>query len=234
MARTFNGSSDRITTALGNSSFAFGNGTMVAIVYVNAYGAANSFFFTIGTASGAQYGMGYDLSGLLLGTWNGTVVSATPAIGPITKLSTGKWYLVAWTKTLGTTSPTYLFYDLITGVTKSSAIAATVGDSTSSATNGIIARGVGASTFHNGDIEAIGVWNSVLTQDQILSMAFDFSAWYNFAAPVVFWRFDQGNVAQLVRDETGGAADQTAISGTTVSANSCPWSPGQLAGISVT
>lgn len=72
-----------------------------------------------------------------------------------------------------------------------------------------------------GEIAVLAVWDRVLSDGEVEGLALDIQGWYN-AAPKAGWILNQTSTAQPVPDFTGGGANQTAISGTSVSAFDVP------------
>lgn len=76
------------------------------------------------------------------------------------------------------------------------------------------------------DLYASAVWSAVvLTDAQCEQLAFSLSDWWQIQ-PSGFWLFDQDAVAQKVVDHTGGGANESARTGTTVGTGSPPLSYG--------
>lgn len=72
-----------------------------------------------------------------------------------------------------------------------------------------------------GDIAAAAVWDRKLADDEVASLWTSLAMWHS-SNPGAMWLFDQASAAQTVEDLVGSGADQTAITGTAVSANSVP------------
>jgi hypothetical protein len=70
------------------------------------------------------------------------------------------------------------------------------------------------------DLAILGIWNVVLTDTQIESLAVGLSAW-RAIQPQGLWLFDQGDTpgpgTMLVNDHSGNGALQNTITGTTIS-----------------
>lgn len=79
--------------------------------------------------------------------------------------------------------------------------------------------------FLNGNLAAIGLWAGTALTDANLEAGTGFQTtlanWFSLT-PSVLWRFNQASVATPVTDLMGSGADQTAITGTTVSADDPP------------
>ena len=145
-------------------------------------------------------------------------------------ITTGKWYLVGAYVT--STQVRFFAYDYAADTFTAENIADThaFDNPTNTIILGVFQNGSGSNfSWFNGDMEIVGVWTDAAlapTDDQLHALAFDHSAWYEFANPAALWLLDQSAVAQLVNDEQG-IAKQTATANTSVSTRSVPiWTPG--------
>lgn len=79
--------------------------------------------------------------------------------------------------------------------------------------------------FLDGNLAAIGLWTGTALADAAFEAGTGFQTslanWF-VQTPSVLWRFNQASTATAVTDLMGSGADQTAISGTTVSADDPP------------
>jgi hypothetical protein len=79
--------------------------------------------------------------------------------------------------------------------------------------------------FLNGNLAAIGLWTGTALSDANFEAGTGFQTtlanWFNLT-PSVLWRFNQASVATPVTDLMSSGADQTAITGTTVSVDDPP------------
>jgi hypothetical protein len=136
----------------------------------------------------------------------------------------GVWYLTGITKPSGTAPVRGHQIDLTTPGTWSHTNFGNLND----ASNGPIASfevgNLGGGDKLDGKLAAVGLWNSVLTDNQIESLTARLSDWLALS-PVALWAFNQTDVATAVTDLTGGGANQSSINGTNVSADEPPgWS----------
>lgn len=74
----------------------------------------------------------------------------------------------------------------------------------------------------DGDIEVSVAYKRLLSDADVEASAFTLSGML-VEGPSGLWLFRQGDVAQTLRDITGGGANQASISGTTVTSRSCPY-----------
>jgi hypothetical protein len=70
----------------------------------------------------------------------------------------------------------------------------------------------------HGRLAVVGVWQTVLSDGQIEGLISSLADWSDLS-PTALWAFNQASTSDPVLDLTGGGADQTAITGTTVSAD---------------
>lgn len=223
-ARTFNGTSDQITTSLGSLGFQFGPGTIAALLLMPAANSAVRWAVFAGADSGTpRYGLGLSAANAPAFRCRGNQINAPSTV------TLGEWYLLAATKATGTVAPRFHTYRYSNNTFNHENAVATSADSTAPTTNGFLG-GENSAVFWNSDLAVAAVWDIVLTDSQCESLPFNLSAWYAPKNPVAMWLLDQAAVGMKVLDITGNHADESAISGTSVSANSVPiWSPGDQA-----
>lgn len=217
VCRAFVGaSSHKITTAIGALNFAFGPGTAVLVIRTPASFAAVNIL-AVG-ATGVGFSVNLTSGGVLQLRTDATAVSGVSA------LSASTAYLVAVTKATGAVAPRMHFVNLSTGAATHENSASTLANASTAATRaafGVNAAGTGA--FYTGDIAAAAVWNTVLTDAQITALSFgSFANWIAAGGLKALWQLNQLNDLAALKDLTGNGADQTAITGTSVSANRIP------------
>lgn len=220
MARRFvAASNDRLTFGLGACGFATGPLTIAALIRpASTPGQPQTIWSTSGGGV-TQLMRGSDT---FIYWWDG---AATRAMN--TGLPVNEWGLVAWTKAAGTVIGRGHVYLYSTNVW----VHANAGNTSAAPTqSGVVTIGLlnpGTQPF-DGDIAVVGIWDTLLSDAQIESLALDLAAWYAPAQPRGLWLLDQAAVTMSVPDLSGGGANQTAIVGTTVSTNSVPiWTPGE-------
>jgi hypothetical protein len=223
MARTFTlASSEKITLSLGALGFAFGPGTIALIIRSPATFTNGAVMFSAGSSTT----VGYRLSNSGTAGKVQLVCNSSAAANPTTNLAASGWNLVAVTKATGTAAPRFHFYTYSTNVFVHENSATSIANASAPTTSAAFAATQGgAASFWSGDIAVAGVWNVVLADQDIESLAFSLPPWLA-NNPKGLWVLDQAAVAQLVPDLSGGGANQSAITGTAVSANSVPvWTP---------
>lgn len=221
MPRTFDGVDDNIVLSLGALGFAFGPGTIAAIVKRSADSTANSqMILHVGVSTGARYGL-YISTTNILTLRTDTLSRAAPA-GIDTCLVADGWLLVAATKAAGTVNRRYHRYEYATGVWQHATdIGTTQPSSSVPTTNANIGSDWNPSSFFQGDIAATGACNAEFTDSQIEALAYSLPAWFA-VQPNGLWLLDQALTTQKVNDRSGGGADESAITGTSVGTSSLP------------
>jgi len=217
MARTFNGTSDKIVLSGGALPAAW-FGTVAAII--RPVSSSNAFnIFGIGNSSN-RMNFRTQSGGALRIQLNASTSDST------TLVTVGAWWLVACTKTSGTTTPRFHFYRFDTGAFTHENGGSSLANSSSMASAANIGTNEDASIFWNGDIAVLGNWTAVLTDAQVELLPFNLPSWFAAGQPNGLWVLDQDSVSQAVPDLSGGGANQSSISGTSVSSNSVPiWTP---------
>ena len=221
MPRTFTtASSEVIVTGLGALGFT-SNVTMASIVR-NDTGetSVRHSVVSVGDSNTKGYSLVLEqTSGLIIAGSNGSVQVA----GTLAATAATGWVLVAFTKATGTATPRFHLYNYGTNTASHENAGGTLADPTTPVTRAQIGRRQTTSTprYYQGDIAAVGVWNAVLTDAQFEALAFSLSAWFA-VQPKGLWLLDQSAVAQTVIDLTGGGANQSSITGTTLGAVSVP------------
>lgn len=220
MTRAFNGSTDQIVTALGACGFAFGPGTCAVVC---RHLASNSGVYSglVGAGAGLNWEFGILPTDATapdeLTFWNGSVSSDSPL-----KLSAADgWAILACSKATGTVAPRMHRYLFSTNTWTHDATGIAVANPTAPATSMFIGSGGSFGDNMKGDISLAAVWNVVLTDAQIESLAGAVNAWFA-VQPKALWIVDQAATAQKVVDLTGGGANQSALSGTAIGTVSVP------------
>lgn len=132
------------------------------------------------------------------------------------------YVLLAGTKVSGTATPRFHQYIYGTNVwTHQNGNQGIVGDGAGATTTCELGAFFGTFDPLDGDIAVAAVFPTVLTDDQTELLAHSLMAWHSFT-PEALWVLDQSSITQKVVDLTGGGADESAISGTTVATTSVP------------
>lgn len=209
--RTFNGTTDKITLSLGATNFAFGPGSIAAVIRTPATFQA-AFILAVGATAATGYALRINATGgVVLDTDNNTVTAGA-------NLTASTQYLIAATKATGTVVGRIHIYDIAAKTWTHTNSGGTLANGTVPITRA--AFGVnkgGTGTFWNGDIAAAGVWNVELSDTQIEALAL-----FLPATTKGLWRLNQDATGTNVLDLSGGGANQSAITGTSVTAVTVP------------
>lgn len=219
--RTFDRVDDNITLALGSLGFAFGPGTIAAIVRRAADSSATETVFKAGVSSvGAQYGIHITSANRI------QLQCGSTGLGVVgLNLATAEgWCLIAATKATGTVAPRIHKYVFSTATWTHTDSASTVANSGTPTTSARIGATHTPGAFFGGDIGILGVSNTVLNDAAIEALITGEAAW-DSAGFVAKWMLDQASTATAVDDDIG-AAEQTAITGTSVTVTNIPWVAG--------
>ncbi len=205
-------SSEKITLSLGALGFAFGPGTIAAIV------RPATLSLQIAVSAGATNAVSYMLSVPNAGTGKVGLILNNTATVSLTSIVANQWYLAAATKATGTVAPRFHIYDYsaVTWVHENSA--STIANSSVPITRGQIGSTPAGAGLANNDIAAAGVWNVELTDLQVESLLL-----FNPVVPAKgLWSLNQDVTGGTLADISGGGANQSAIVGTSVTAVTQP------------
>lgn len=217
MARKFTAaSSEMITTAPGDFGTAIGAFSYAFVLRVTDLSGTRQIFRTAAGATGV-------VSALV--TTSGTVTvftSSSTSSTSAASLTVNKWYVVAGSKAAGVGLIRHALFDYSTGTWthQSPTSAADAGTTPTSITIG--RHATSTAQAWDGDIVVGALWRRALGVADFERLPYSLQAWMA-AAPSAAWLLDQQSVAQPLLDWTGGGANQTAITGTAVSAESVPW-----------
>jgi hypothetical protein len=135
--------------------------------------------------------------------------------------TTDGWVLIAGGKAAGTSTPRLHKYVYSTNAWSHVNAGSTLADQ-SSVSGGTVRFGEWQDTDDfAGDLAVAAVWNRLLTDAELEQLPFTLQAWYA-SAPSGLWLFDQSAVTQPIADLTGGGANESARTQTTVSTTSVP------------
>lgn len=212
MPRDFNGSSHQWVGAAGANGITFG--TIAVIARTDTDGAAKFVYMNRDTAAN-RAGLGKEASNALSGRYSGAVIAPT-----ITWTAADDWVLVAMAKATGTATTRFYKYVFSTDTWSIEDDDATIANANSAFTQTNIGHRANDQRF-DGQIAVVGVFNYKLTDEQIALLPFTLMAWHALG-PVGLWLFDQAATTMPVPDLTGGGADETTLTGTSVSGLSVP------------
>lgn len=200
-------SSEKVTLSLGSTA-ALTAATIAGVVRRTTTGVFSSIVAAGNNPNGWELGF-RDTNTLML--WNGSAEVHTTST-----FTSAVWYFVCATKASGTTTPRFHWFDYSTSTWTHENASGTLANGSAPATNVWLgASNNGTGDFMNGDIQAAAYWNSELTDAQVETLAQTFDSWRDLS-PTDYWAVNQGTVTEAVFDEVG-TANQTAITGTTLS-----------------
>lgn len=220
MPRAFDGTDDEIRCAAGNvSGMTFGS--FAVIVRRGATGAWHSLFDLCNSSGVTQVSCEFRSSNEL-----SFFVPTNPDRATATTFtSTTTWYLILFTKATGTATPRAHIYNYSTNAWTHENFDGTLTNWTSIGASGTIRFGEWEDVDDfQGDLACAGIWSGIAFTDakcEAMGLQFDLMSWFA-STPSALWLFDQQAVGQLLRDLTGGGANQSTIAGTSLSANSVP------------
>lgn len=219
MARTFNGTSDNVLLSLGAANFAFGPGTIAAVMKSSSDTAAVRVVIGMGDAGATRY-----LLVLNAGHSIALFSNASQRASTATILASHGWVFIAVTKATGSATPQFYKYVYDTDTWTVAAGSGTLANSSVPTGRGAIGSTPTSPTptsYCPADIAAAGVWNVVLADQDVRSLAYGLSPW-RATNPKGLWVLDQDTVGQKVFDLTGGGANESGISGTSVATSAVP------------
>lgn len=209
MARNFDNADDTVITALGACDV-LPPFTVAVLFLTGADGADQNLFTTNGGGNR-----------LVLYRRSSNKVSyasddSSHSTSTFTVTTSDGWVIVAASKVSGSAAARLHRYAFGTNTWTHEDGDTAVGDHSSAAGGQIY-----LSYACGSDIECTALWNYVLTDAQVETLATSWQHWVSLA-PVGGWLFDQSLTTQNVVDWTGGGANQSSLVGTAVSTSSVP------------
>lgn len=216
MARTFDGSDDVIHCSLGALTGQTAAGTFVVV----ARRGANSTFHTLvglhnSGGSNTLYVQLNPSNNLIIGSGGGEESSM------FTTTTSDGWCLLAVTKASGSATPRFHRYVYSTNTWTHQDGGSSIDNGSSPGSGGTYRTAWQTGDLFNGDLAAVGIWDTPLSDAQIECLAHSLMQWYGMS-PKAFWLFDQSSTTQPVMDLTGGGANQSSLTGTTVATLGAP------------
>lgn len=132
-----------------------------------------------------------------------------------------EWRLDAWSRPAGATQTVRGHAFTYTAGTWAHTDYGTSSNSGVSPVDHIYLGRIDASNDLVGEIAVAGVWKRVLSDGELQTLSYSLSAWKSLA-PDALWALNQASTADAVTDLSGGGANQSAISGTSVSSLEVP------------
>ena len=137
----------------------------------------------------------------------------------LTLTASDGWALIAFTKAAGTTTPRFHKYVFSTNAWTHEAAATTIADPTTPGTN--VRLGGGSGPLGTATSRSRAAGTPPLTDAQIESLPFSLASWFQ-VSPKGLWLLDQQATSQLVLDLSGGGANESSRTGTSVATASVP------------
>lgn len=154
-----------------------------------------------------------------------TLRDSAGALSTVGGHGTVVWRLLVWRKATGSATPRLSIYDYGTATWTHANGNAAIADGTAPSTTGTIRFGIGqfggrghyriaAAAYWSNNVK----WATDATGDLAIELAGLHTAYQKWidATPSASWKFNQASTGTAVADSTGGGADQSAITGTTV------------------
>jgi hypothetical protein len=227
----FNGTTDVIKCSLGAAGVGAGPVTYAAVWKIGAVDSSWRGIMSVNQSGGTE-ALGMERSnGNFLAM---TVTQSAQAASSNSIIGTTGWVLTTVTKATGTVAPHVCTYGFTGATWTNQSAGSTLADGPSVSGGNLTFGGVGnaPADFFSGKLAVAGIWNidmyaaagSAYTYINALTTNLKTSDWWNSAAgrPVGLWEFNQASTGTSVPDLTGGGANQSAISGTTVSTGDDP------------
>jgi hypothetical protein len=217
MARTFDGTNDEIRTALGSCNLT-GLASIGALVKRNADGAWHNVV-TLHNSGGSGSFLGLEISN----TNGGVFATSAGFVGDgVTLTVADGWCLLVGTKVAGTSQVRWHKYVYSTNVWTHANSTSTVADGVAPGAGGTVRFGEWQDSDDlSGDLEVVGLWSRALSDAEVEPLAYSFANWIA-TGPSGLWRFNQASVGTPLLDVTGGGANETTITGTSVATSSVP------------
>ncbi|HEU4543052.1 MAG TPA: hypothetical protein VFR23_18115 [Jiangellaceae bacterium] len=216
MARTFDGTDDEVVCSTGAlSSLTGANVTVVAVMRRNVNSAWHGIWSMNDSVDG------YSGWGLLL-TDTGKPYIQNDGAGPssMSVTTSDGWVVIGYSKAAGTATARFHKYGYAANSWSHVNGDATQADGSAGGASGKAKFGTynGGADRLNGDIVMAGVWNSVLTDTQIETLAHSLQAWYSLA-PSALWMLDQSFVTIAGSFPTASGAVTSNSAGNTTTYN---------------
>jgi hypothetical protein len=212
-ARQFTRPDDEVITSLGNVSF---GATSVAAM-VKTTDVTNTKVVISAGATGEAWTFQVDPDeSVAFFTVAGGGVKRNSAVS---RIVSGRWHLIAYTKASGTVTPRFHIYDYTTRLwvhENGGGTQADLGGPPSiPATIWLAQDNASAGAGWSGQIQIEAYWNRELSDADCEALTDTRLAW-DASTPAALWPLTQQTTATNVTDTTGGGANQTTLTGTSV------------------
>jgi hypothetical protein len=204
VSRSFNGSNEFVELSIGTSG-GLGAWTVAAIIKRTIDGVYGTVFDT--HAGAAEFGLwGLDSANKVWVRDSGDQTAPT-----ITLVAADGWTLIAWTKAAGVATPRFHRYLYDTQTWTHENAPGTVSGAGAGPTAAYVGK-IGNRDYVGMKLALLGVWGSVLTDNQLEGMTADLNDW-SLLTPNGLWRANDNPMNDL----TGNGANQIVLGGTLIS-----------------
>jgi hypothetical protein len=214
--RRFNGTSDVVTLGLGTAINTITFGTMAVLCRRTDNTAWNGPFCTRSSAGDPE--MYLDIAPSSQSPANVlwcSFGSGQNNNNAFTITAADDWVWVVITKATGSVAPRYHKYVMSTQTWTRGNGTGNVANATSPS-GGSVQIGTVAADFFKGDIAAVAIWTTALSDAALNNIPNNWATGVLAASPQAAWLLNQASTATSIADATAGGANQTALSGTTV------------------
>lgn len=223
MARTFNGTSDRITVSAGAWDGFAGELTFAAIVKLGSDTAG--YRSILGLKDGAGNGWDFSIQNTQLVMWLDDEDGGAFSVPSYITVAMG-WVLVAVTHGSGAATPRFHRYRFDTDAWDHTDHSQTTTQTTPATGASLDIGSWGAGQYFTGDIAIVGAWQSNFSDGVIERLPWTLQQWVQPTSEKSVWILDQSETTQSVADACG-TSHQSSISGTSISTSSVPvWNYG--------
>lgn len=209
----FDGDDDQITLALGAMGFAFGPGTIIAIIRPQETGWTQRIFKSGSSFSSARWELQITSTNRIAFQFGSTTQNSTADV-PM-----NEWSCIAVRKAAGSVPPRYSIFRFESDPVWEHVDGGAIGTGDIPVGQTQIGNG-GAFGEYKGDIGIIGATNVVLSDSQIQSLVTERAAWDSIGL-LGLWELD--HLHRLPLQDQIGTTDQTSVVGTILVPGEIPW-----------
>jgi hypothetical protein len=224
VARTFNGSSDKLKLSGGGSAGLAAAISVAVVVKLNASRdtAWRSLYASLNTFSLWNNGYVFELDNANRAIFSDNSGHSSN-VGTTTTTSSDGWVLLAVSKPAGSSTVRFHRYKYSTNAFVHENMSGTCTDATGNAAVYVELFGDlgGSGDWFGGDAAIAAAWGRALSDAEIESLPFTLQSWYA-SAPAGLWLLDQAATSQKVADLTGNGADESVLTGTSIASSSVP------------
>lgn len=213
--RTFDGSNDRITVAIGSIG-AFGGTTIAMIMRKLTTSSGIAFYAGTTTISSGRWNLQFSTNTPVLQCAASSLLAPSITVPPAEG-----WALVAVSKASGTSPARFHEFDFGTEIWTHETTVSSIANSGSPSTSGFFGASPSGGSNLAMDLRIAAFWNTILSDANVETLVTSEDAWAELS-PTALWPFTQASPATALQDIVG-ASDQTAITETSVTDTEVPW-----------